>query len=109
MKGRSWRCIIAAGNYEQIAEMRFENIDLPQINTAQRMREHDDSCRLSANATCESEATVDDQYSPGAASGPIRIVCSSEILGLGVPWLALLHFVDELLRADVIEVSTRRC
>jgi hypothetical protein len=52
MKGSSWRCIIAAGNREQITELQFENVDLPQMDIAQRMRKHGDSCRLSADATC---------------------------------------------------------
>ena len=52
MKGSIERSTIAAGHHEKITEPRFKKADLRQFITSQRMRKHDNSCRLSANATC---------------------------------------------------------
>jgi len=30
------------------------------------------------------------------------------LLRVGIPWLALLHLINELLRTNVIEIATRR-
>ncbi len=66
MKSSSYRRIIAAGNYEQIAQSRFKNADLPRLRGAQTLRKGGNSCRPSTNSIARDSIT----HARGNVVGP---------------------------------------